>query len=213
LLQSKSSIERLFAGSGICHREAQKLSLLAGDATLVDCTMVQKAVTQRPPELDVIVETPRGSRNKFKFEPKSGKFRLGKVLPAGMVYPYDFGFVPDTKAEDGDPLDVLLLMDEPAFPGCIVEARVVGVIEAEQEENDETVRNDRLIAVATAAFDYAHIRTADDIHHNLLHELEQFFLSVNRTRGKIFRVLGTKGPVQASKVIKAAARARRRQAK
>jgi inorganic pyrophosphatase len=176
--------------------------------------MAKKAAKhEKSDALNVIVETPRGSRNKFKFEPKSGKFRLGKVLPAGLSYPYDFGFVPDTKAADGDPLDVLLLMDEPAFPGCIVEARVVGVIEAEQEEDGETIRNDRLIAVATVAFDYADIRTASDINPNLLHELEQFFLSLNRTQGKAFRVLGTKGPVQASKVIKAAARPRRKRAK
>src|SRR5581483_718248 len=77
--------------------------------------------------LQVIVETPKGSRNKYKFEPKLGMFVLGKVLPDGMVFPYDFGFVPSTMADDGDPLDVLLLMDEPAFPGCLIESHVIGV--------------------------------------------------------------------------------------
>jgi len=172
--------------------------------------MSKKAATRKLQEIDIVVETPRGQRNKFKFEPKSGRFQLGKVLPAGLSFPYDFGFVPETKAEDGDPLDVLLLMDEPAFPGCIVEARVVGVIEAEQEEDGETIRNDRLIAVATDARDYADIRTASDINHNLLHELAQFFISYNQTQGRIFRLLGTKGPRQARKIIKAAYRPRRK---
>src|SRR5436190_6640997 len=85
--------------------------------------------------IDVMVETPKGCRNKFKFDEKSGRFRLGSVLPAGSTFPYDFGFVPGTKAADGDPLDVLLLMDEPAFPGCLITARILGVIEAEQGEN------------------------------------------------------------------------------
>jgi inorganic pyrophosphatase len=156
--------------------------------------------------LDIIVETPRGHRNKFKFEQKSGAFRLGSVLPAGLSFPYDFGFVPETKAEDGDPLDVLLLMDEPAFPGCVVTARLVGVIEAEQNENGETIRNDRIIAVATDAHDYADIKSMGDINKNLLKELEHFFISYNETRGKSFRLLGTKGPNRARKLVAAAKR-------
>ena len=66
----------------------------------------------------VIIETPKGCRNKYKFDPEMGTFKLSKVLPEGMVFPYDFGYIPDTHAEDGDPIDVLLLMDQPAFPGC-----------------------------------------------------------------------------------------------
>src|ERR1700722_6267161 len=76
--------------------------------------------------LRVVIETPKGSRNKFKYDDKLGTYALSTVLGEGMVFPYDFGFVPQTQAEDGDPLDVLLLMDEPAFPGCVVEARIVG---------------------------------------------------------------------------------------
>src|SRR5579864_1431362 len=81
--------------------------------------------------LRVVIETPKRSRNKFKYDPDLGSYRLNSVLSEGMVFPYDFGFVPQTKAQDGDPLDVLLLMDEPAFTGCIVEARIVGVLEGE----------------------------------------------------------------------------------
>src|SRR3954468_15152110 len=86
-------------------------------------------------ELIVIVETPKGSQNKYEYEPRSGSFILAGVLPAGAVFPFDFGFVPSTLGEDGDPLDVLLLMDAAAFSGCIVYARLIGVIEAEQTED------------------------------------------------------------------------------
>src|SRR6187397_2515854 len=82
----------------------------------------------------VIIETPQGSRNKFKYDPDLRMFKLSKVLPEGMVFPYDFGFVPSTNGDDGDPVDVLVLMDEPTFPGCLLECRLVGVLEAGQEE-------------------------------------------------------------------------------
>src|ERR671916_2281366 len=94
----------------------------------------------------VIVDTPKGSRNKFAWDEERELFELGGVLPAGAVFPYDFGFIPNTRGEDGDALDVLVLMDEPAFTGCLVVSRLLGVIEAEQTETDGRVeRNDRLI--------------------------------------------------------------------
>ena len=113
--------------------------------------------------VNVIVETPRGCRNKFKYEPDLGRFTLHTVLPAGAAFPYDFGFIPGTKADDGDPIDVLVLMDEPAFAGCVVPARLIGVIEAEQTEKGKTVRNDRLVAVAKNAHDYRDLRTLTDL--------------------------------------------------
>ena len=98
--------------------------------------------------LNVVIETPRGCRNKYSFDFDLGSFKLKAVLPSGAVFPFDFGSIPGTVADDGDPLDVLLLMDEPVFPGCLVEARILGVIEAEQTKDGQTERNDRLIAVA-----------------------------------------------------------------
>src|SRR3954469_6625001 len=95
------------------------------------------AFAPRSGELNVIIETPKGSRNKFDFDEELGLFKLGGVLPAGAVFPFDFGFVPATRGGDGDPLDVLVLMDEPAFVGCLVAARLIGVIEAEQAEGGE----------------------------------------------------------------------------
>ena len=151
--------------------------------------------------LNAVIETPSGSRNKFKFDEKLGFFALSGVLPEGMVFPHAFGFVPSTKAEDGDPEDVLVIMDEPTFTGCIVATRLVGVIEAEQTEDGETERNDRLIAVAAHSRDYSEIQKLDDLNKNMVKEIEQFFVNYNKERGKEFRVLGTRGPKQALKLL------------
>src|SRR6267143_3217601 len=113
----------------------------------------------------VVVETPKGSRNKDAFDPDHRVFELKKVLPAGMAFPYDFGFLPSTKGGDGDPLDVLVLMDEPAFPGCVLKCRLIGVIEGEQRDKKKKKkeRNDRLIAIQEdAAHSWADIKTIDD---------------------------------------------------
>jgi hypothetical protein len=99
--------------------------------------------------LQAVIEAPRGSRNKYKYDPATGQLRLNKVLPVGAAFPLDYGFIPSTCGEDGDPIDVLVVMDEPAFPGCVVTARLVGAIEAEQTENGNSIRNDRLVAVLT----------------------------------------------------------------
>src|SRR5215471_17358488 len=88
-----------------------------------------KPMTKDNDTIRVVIETPKGSRNKYAFDLDDEVFVLKKVLPAGMAFPYDFGFVPSTEAEDGDPIDVLVLMDEPAFAGCILTCRPVGVIE------------------------------------------------------------------------------------
>jgi inorganic pyrophosphatase len=164
--------------------------------------MKQNPFADKRGTLNVVVETPRGHRNKFKYDPTQKTFRLGSVLPAGASFPYDFGFVPGTKAQDGDPLDVLLLMDESAFPGCLVTARLAGVMEAEQTEDGKTVRNDRLLAVATEAHDYRNVRTPKDINPNLLKELEHFFISYNECKGKKFKLLGVHGPKRALKLLK-----------
>src|SRR5262249_47426967 len=98
--------------------------------------------------LNVVIETVQHSNNKLKLDVERGVFVLESVLPAGSSFPYDFGFLPSTLAEDGDPLDVLMLMDAPTFPGCVIKGRPVGVIEATQKEKDgKSGRNDRLIVV------------------------------------------------------------------
>src|SRR5215218_5291083 len=95
--------------------------------------------------IDVVIETPRGCRNKYAYNKKLKAFKLKKILPAGAVFPFDFGFIPDTKSEDGDPLDILVIMDEPAYPGCVVECRIIGALKALQSKKNNMVQNDRLV--------------------------------------------------------------------
>lgn len=153
--------------------------------------------------LRVVIETPKGSRNKFKFDPELGTYRLNAVLSEGMVFPYDFGFVPQTIGQDGDPVDVLLLMDEPAFAGCVVESRIVGVIEAEQTDKDgKTERNDRILAVATDSHVHADIKEPKDLNSKMIDELEKFFEAYNKARGTKFKILDCKGAKAAMKLIK-----------
>jgi inorganic pyrophosphatase len=157
-------------------------------------------------DVNAIIDTPKGSRNKFKYEEKLGIFKLGGALPLGMVFPFDFGYIPSTKGGDGDPLDILILMDEPAFVGCLVPAKLIGVIEAEQTEAHETARNDRLIAVAAGARNHSHVRFLGDLNRNLVHEIERFFVSYNETKGKKFKVISRSGPDRAVKLIDSASK-------
>ncbi|MDQ3907347.1 MAG: inorganic diphosphatase [Acidobacteriota bacterium] len=152
--------------------------------------------------VNVVIETPQGSRNKFNYDERLGLFKLGGVLPAGAVFPFDFGFVPATLGGDGDPLDVLVLMDEPAFAGCLVEARLVGVIEAEQTERDgERTRNDRLIAVAAEARNHKGVRTLGQLDDHFVAEIEHFFVSYNEIKGKTFEPTGRGGPQKAREIV------------
>lgn len=173
---------------------------------LVDPTQL-KPIRKKDEVLQVIVETPKGSRNKFAFDPDQGIFALKKVLPAGMVFPYDFGFLPRTIAADGDPIDVLLLMDEPAFTGCAVHAVLIGVIEGEQFGGKKKIRNDRLLAVAEANHMYSNIRKLADLPKEFLDELEDFFVNYHNLEGKKYRLLGCKGVDKAFELIKKARRA------
>jgi inorganic pyrophosphatase len=157
--------------------------------------------------IQVIIETPRGSRNKFAFDEKQKIFSVKKVLPAGMTFPYDFGFLPRTLAPDGDPIDVLLLMDEPAFPGIAVRARLIGIIEGEQNDGKKKIRNDRLLAVAEMNHEYAYIKKLGDLPKQFLHELEQFFVNYHQLEGKRYKLLGCKGTDVAMRMIQKAQRA------
>src|SRR6266702_7301112 len=154
---------------------------------------VLKPIAKQDGILQVVIETPKGSRNKFAFDPDQRVFTLKKVLPAGMTFPYDFGFLPKTVAPDGDPFDVLLLMDEPAFPGCAVRARVIGIIEGEQVDGKKRIRNDRLLAVAEANHTYAYLKNIKDLPEQFLRELEDFFVNYHKLEGKEYKLLGCKG--------------------
>jgi inorganic pyrophosphatase len=152
--------------------------------------------------IQVIVETPKGSRNKYAFDEDQKIFALKKVLPAGMAFPYDFGFVPSTLAEDGDPVDVLVLMDEPAFPGCLLKCRVIGIIEGEQGEKKSRERNDRIVAIEKENHSFADIRHVSDLGKEFLRELEDFFINYHDLSGEKYRILGAKGPAEAQKRLK-----------
>lgn len=155
--------------------------------------------------LRAVIETPKGSRNKFDYDPKQKVFSLAKVLPQGLVFPYDFGFIPQTRGEDGDPLDVLVLLIEPVHPGCVVDCRLVGVILATQREGqNKPIRNDRFIAASVAAAEFARIKEPDDLPRGSLQELEEFFVTYNKLEGKAFKVTGVKGANAALKLIRAA---------
>ncbi len=180
---------------GATHTEMPKTSKLKSPDQIDPFSTGQKS-------LRVVIETPKGSRNKFKYDPELGSFTLSSVLAEGMVFPYDFGFVPQTKAQDGDPLDVLLLMDQPAFTGCVLECRIVGVIEGEQTEGAKTVRNDRVLAVAIHSHVHADIKEPADLNSNMIEELEDFFVAYNKARGKKLKILGCKDTKTAMKLIK-----------
>jgi inorganic pyrophosphatase len=152
-------------------------------------------------DLNVIIETPKGSRNKFKYDEKHDLFMLSEVLPAGILFPFDFGFIPSTRGEDGDPLDVLVLMDEPAYGGCLVPCRLIGVIEAEQKEGGKKIRNDRLIAVTTHSHRHRTVQSLFQLSQELLDEIEHFFKSYTEMAGKEFKPIGRHGASQAVKLV------------
>ncbi len=146
-------------------------------------------------EWRVIIETPKGSRNKYKYADDFCCFQLAKVLPEGMVFPFDFGFLPCTLGADGDPLDVLLLMDQPTFCGCLILSRLIGVIEAQQTEKDGTTeRNDRLVAVPLESREFEKVRSLKDLDQHMLDEIERFFGSYNAQSGKKFKLIDYHGP-------------------
>jgi inorganic pyrophosphatase len=160
------------------------------------------AFIEEPSKINVVIETPQGSRNKYKYDEQYGLFMLSGVLPAGAVFPFDFGYVPSTIGEDGDPLDVLLLLDQPVFVGCLVPSRLIGVIEADQTETDgETVKNDRLIGIALDSHNHRHIEMLDQLNQNLVAEIEHFFISYNDMRGRKFKLRGRSGVDRATQLL------------
>jgi inorganic pyrophosphatase len=172
-----------------------------GKSTLADPSRLRPRDEDDDDIIRVVIETPEGSRNKYAFNPTEKVFELKKVLPAGMDFPYDFGFVPSTKADDGDPVDVLVLMDEPAFTGCVLKCRVIGIIEGEQGDKKETERNDRIVAIEIQNHSWADIRHIDDLGKEFREELEEFFINYHKLSAEQYRVIGVKGPAAAGKCI------------
>ena len=158
-------------------------------------------------QLRAVLESPQGSRHKLKYVPEEGLFKISSTFPAGMSMPFDFGFFPRTLAPDGDPLDVLVLMDGPAHPGVTAAVHLLGVIEAEQsEDGGKPFRNDRLIAVALGSTERGDLRRLSDLDEVLLTQIEAFFETYDRLTRKTFKPLGRKGPRVAQKLLDDATR-------
>lgn len=153
--------------------------------------------------IHVIIETPKSSHCKYAFDPETKLFMLKKTLPAGMAYPLDFGFIPGTKADDGDPVDVLVLTEYPLAVGCLLECRVIGVIQAEQQDQGkEPERNDRVVAIPLVSHDFELIRTIDDMGQSRLNDITHFFISYRAMSGSIFKPLGNQSADVAIQLIK-----------
>jgi inorganic pyrophosphatase len=154
--------------------------------------------------LHVVVETPRGARVKVKLDPGLGCFTVTRPLPAGMVYPFDFGFVPGTRGEDGDPLDAMVCWDATTWPGIVLECRLLGVIRCDQARKGDgrrRQRNDRLLVVPTADARSKELRSALDFPARLREELGSFFVASTALEGKDVHVLGWKGPADARRLV------------
>jgi inorganic pyrophosphatase len=154
----------------------------------------------------VVIDTPKGSRNKYKFDARLGLLKLSRILPAGMSFPHDFGSIPSTCAEDGDALDVMVLSEAPLFPGCLVYVHLIGVLKAVQKEGRKTIRNDRLLATIETPVNKPAITRLEQLDSQRLRDIEHFLSSYNRAQGREFRITGRGGARQAQKMFRDAVR-------
>jgi inorganic pyrophosphatase len=154
--------------------------------------------------LHVVVDTPKGSAIKFKYDVAKRCYTIAHVLPPGMVFPFDFGSVPQTLADDGDPLDALILLEAPTFAGCLVPVRLVGVFQAKQTQKGDAQRP--LDRRRRGVPDLSGSRTLDDVPDHLLRSIELFFVAYNEERGRRFRVIGRFGPTRARTLVRAGER-------
>jgi inorganic pyrophosphatase len=149
-----------------------------------------------------VVETPRGSTCKLDFDSNLRAFTLAKPLMAGLTYPYDWGFIPSTKAEDGDPLDVLVIHDAQTYPGVVLRCKPVGILEIEQKKKGKKERNDRVFAVPDRSPLDTDLEDARRLPSRAREELEQFFRATNALEDKEIEFLGWRGPAHTIKTIK-----------
>ena len=150
----------------------------------------------------VIIETPKGSSEKYAYDEKLGLFALKKILPAGMTFPYDFGFFPDTRGGDGDPVDVLVICEFKSFPGCVMDCRIIGVLLAEQNSEKGKERNDRFFAVPVLSTVFKNIHSIKDIPKEEMTNIVNFFIGYNLQLGKEFDPKNMLNPSDAAKLYK-----------
>jgi inorganic pyrophosphatase len=157
---------------------------------------------KKPETLTVMIESPKSSKQKFDFDPKEKRFTLSKMLPAGLAFPFDFGMIPGSKGQDCAPLDIIIISECGTFPGCLVNARIVGAFKAEQTERDgQTMRNDRFIGVPDVSQQFAEVKTIKDLPESILNQLEHFFKNYNEQAGKQFRVIARLTAAEALKLL------------
>lgn len=150
-----------------------------------------------PEIVRMIVEIPQHSANKYEYDGKLGVFRLDRALYSPLHYPGDYGFIPGTLAEDNDPLDVMVLVQQPSYPGVLIEVRPVGVLNMV----DSTQPDQKILAVPTRNPRYDQIHTMDQIFPHVRREMEHFFSIYKELEGKVTTMNGWGGPREARKTI------------
>ncbi|HEX5823556.1 MAG TPA: inorganic diphosphatase [Candidatus Limnocylindrales bacterium] len=150
-----------------------------------------------PGIVEVVVEIPRGSRNKYEYDEAAGVFRLDRVLASAVHYNFDYGFITDTRAGDGDHTDALLLIDEPTFPGCRVWARPIGGLEMRDDKGEDF----KVLCVAVADPHQAHVEALDQVRPHRLVEIEHFFNTYKLLEDKATDVVGWRDAAQARSVL------------
>jgi inorganic pyrophosphatase len=157
---------------------------------------------EQPKTVIVMVESPKGFNQKFEYEPQERRFRLSKILPAGLVFPFDFGMIPGTKGEDGDPLDMIVISEAATFPGCMIDCRIIGAFQAEQTERDgKTMRNDRFLGIPVVSQLFPEVSELAQLPESILNQLEHFFKNYNEQAGKEFRVITRLSATEALQLI------------
>ena len=152
--------------------------------------------------LNVVIDTPRGSRCKYRYDPQTGLFKVAKLLPLGASFPYNFGFIPSTDDGAGDFLDVMIMLNEPLEIGTVAPVYLIGVLEARQtDRNGASARNDRFLGVISTQHNPPECQTIEDVDPQHLYELEHFFISYNEIHGKLFCPIGRCGPAVANKLV------------
>lgn len=146
----------------------------------------------KPGIVNVLIEIPGGSKNKYEFDKDMGAFALDRVLYASVQYPFDYGFIPNTLADDGDPLDGMVIMDEPTFPGCVIAARPIGMLEM----IDGGDRDEKLLCVPDKDPRYVNVKSLDDIASHRLDEIAEFFRTYKNLEKKVTEIQGWKGTDQ-----------------
>ena len=160
----------------------------------------------------IVVESPRGSLMKLKFEPELQAFVFERALQLGVTYPYDWGFIPSTRAEDGDPLDAMVLFDAPTWPGVVIPGTPIGLISMTQRDGKKAPkeRNDRVIALAANDKRYADV---SELPKRTREELEHFFIAATALEEKDARILGWAGPDAVLRLLRSSGAAKGRRPK